>query len=113
MKKRYLIGVLFLFAQVISIVYARFTEERFFCWGPYDQHTYYEVTVKIDGMDLNKNEIEKRYRYKPMGWEPRSIHNVFSIIDQYESTYGQDQNAIVLVEYSTNGSEEKTWYLEK
>ena len=109
MKLRHLIGIAFISLQVIGITYARFVPERFFCWGPYDNHSLYEVSVTIDGAELSLDEVEKRYRYKSKGWEQRSMYNIFSQIQQYESTYGQDDNALVRITYSTNGKPQSTW----
>ncbi len=113
MKIRYYLGVAFLLLQVISIVYSQFIPERFFCWAPYDEHTYIDISVEIDGKQLTKKEVKDRYRYKSEGWEPRSIANVFDIISQYESTYGKTDNATVEVNYSTNGQKERIWSLKK
>ncbi|WP_369999924.1 hypothetical protein [Winogradskyella sp.] len=112
MSLRKKIGLLFIAAQFILIVYAKFVPERFFCWAPFDEHTFLDVDVEVNGKSLSKKEIEKRYRYKSLGWEPRSINNVFNIIRQYESTYGKNDNAKVTVKYSTNGNEERIWFLE-
>ena len=109
MNKNFIIGFLFIFIQIVSIAYARIIPERFFCWAPYDEQTYYEVFVEIDGKTLTKKEIEFRYHYKSVGYEPRAIHNIFNIINQYESTYGKNDKAIVNVKYSINGHEEKLW----
>ncbi|MEY8849772.1 hypothetical protein AB9K26_13215 [Psychroserpens sp. XS_ASV72] len=109
MKVRGFIGVVFLVLQLISIGYARFIPERFFCWGPYDEHTQFEVTVTIDGKTLSSEETENRYRYKMNGWEQRSIYNIKSLISQYERTYGKDDDADVLMIYSKNGHPEEKW----
>lgn len=113
MKTRYYFGTTFLLLQVISIIYALFIPERFFCWAPYDEHTYIQVSVEIDGEQLTKREVKDRYRYKAEGWEPRSINNVFDIITQYETTYGINDNANVLVKYETNGNKQRTWKLKQ
>ncbi|MBN4070484.1 hypothetical protein JYT76_02270 [Olleya sp. AH-315-F22] len=109
MKIRLLIGVLFLLIQVCSVIYARFIPERFFCWGPYDIQTKFEVTVVIDNKKLSFKESKERYRYKTKGWEQRSIHNIFLLISQYESTYGKNDNAKVSINYSTNGKAQQVW----
>ncbi|WP_248723026.1 hypothetical protein [Seonamhaeicola sp. ML3] len=113
MKTRYYFGITFLLLQVISIIYALFISERFFCWAPYDEHTYIQVSVEIDGKQLTKREVKDRYRYKAEGWEPRSINNVFNIITQYETTYGINDNANVLVKYETNGNKQRIWRLKQ
>lgn len=113
MKKQYILGILFLLVQLISIIYARVIPERFFCWAPYDEHTYIEVFAEIDDIKLTKNEIQERYHYKSIGWEPRSIHNIINIINQYESTYGKEEKAIVQIIYSTNGRKNESWHLKK
>ncbi len=111
MNKRLIIGYIFLSFQLLSIIYARSIPERFFCWAPYDEHTYYEMFVEIDGKELTKKEIGNRYGYFSNGWEVREINNVFSIIKQYETTYGKNDKAIVKVKYSINGRDEKIWDL--
>ncbi|MAX71353.1 MAG: hypothetical protein CMC76_09680 [Flavobacteriaceae bacterium] len=103
------IGVVFLLLQLASIIYARFIPERFFCWAPYDEHTHYSINVTIDGQTLSKNQIKQRYHYRPEGWETRSIDNVFSIVQQYEDTYGKNDQAKVEIRYNTNGNSEQIW----
>ena len=111
MKTKFYIGVAFLLLQIGSIIYARFIPERFFCWAPYDSHTKFETFVTINNRTLSFKEAENRYRYKMNGWEQRSIANVFSIIKQYEATYGKNDNAKVIVKYKTNGHPLKVWKL--
>jgi len=113
MKKYFTVGLVFLLFQIVSVIYAKTIHERFFCWAPFDQHSYYETSVIINNKELSVAEIEKRYRYRPKGWEPRSIYNVFSIINQYESTYGKQDNASVKVTYSINGHKEQLWVLKQ
>lgn len=113
MKLRKTIGILFIISQIVMIIYAKFVPERFFCWAPFDEHTYLDIDVEVNGELLTKEQVEQRYRYKSLGWEPRSINNVFSIIKQYESTYGKEDNASVKVKYSTNGNEEQIWYFNQ
>jgi hypothetical protein len=113
MKTRFIIGILFISIQLASIIYARFIPERFFCWAPYDSHTLFEVFVTIDSKTLSQQETEKRYGYKMKGWEQRSIHNIFSLVKQYERTYGKKDNASVIIIYSTNGHPKKTWKLKQ
>lgn len=108
----YSIGVLLLVAQFFSIMYARFIPERFFCWSPYDEHSYMEVSVIINGRELTEPEIRERYHYRAIGWEKRSINNVFYLIKQYETTYGIKDRAKVLVKYTINGHKEEIWNLE-
>jgi len=108
---KYRIGIFFLSLQICSVIYSQFIPERFFCWRPYDNHTNYKISVSINNEQLDKEEIEKRYRYKTEGWEPRSIHNVFSIVRQYEKTYGIKDSALVHIKYSTNGGPVKHWML--
>ncbi|WP_179346369.1 hypothetical protein [Winogradskyella ursingii] len=113
MKLRQKIGVLFIVSQIALIIYARFVPERFFCWAPYDEHTYLDINVDVNGKKLSNEEIEKRYRYVSKGWEPRSINNVFNIVRQYESTYGKQDKTSVKIIYTTNGKEERIWNLEQ
>lgn len=105
----HLAGGAFLVLQLALILYARFIPERFFCWGPYDEHSFYEVGVTVGGVPLAPGEIADRYRYPARGWEPRSVYNVISQIRQYETTYGRDEAAEVVLDYSINGHEPEVW----
>ncbi|WP_406683910.1 hypothetical protein N1F78_14630 [Seonamhaeicola sp. MEBiC1930] len=112
MKLRLIIGALFLILQIAGIVYSRFTPLRFFCWAPYDIQTKFEATGKINGKILNSDQLKERYKYKMSGWEQRSIFNIFSLIEQYESTYGKNDKAEITIKYSINGHPEKIWILK-
>lgn len=109
MKLRFFISSLFIVIQIALIIYARFIPERFFCWAPYDIHTKFEVNGNINGEDVGTKELSWRYGYRMQGWEQRSIYNVFSIIKQYETTYGKEDIVEVKVNYSVNGHQEQVW----
>lgn len=104
------IGIIFIVFQITLIIYAQFIPERFFCWAPYDEHTYLETQVIIDGRNLSNEEINMRYNYRLKAWEPRSINNIFNMIEQYEKTYGKNDNAYIYITYSTNGHMQKNWF---
>jgi hypothetical protein len=104
-----MLGLGFLALQVLSIAYHQTVPTRWFCWAPYDIHTRYTVHVEIGGPLLSVREAQLRYRYSSDGWEPRSIHNIFSMISQYESTYGSGDGARVIVDYSINGHPPEQW----
>lgn len=108
-KIKYGIGVAFILLQLLSVIYARFIPERYYCWAPYDEHTFLRTKVWVDGIELPPKQISQRYRYQVNGWEPRSVNNVFDIIEDFESTYGRDQHVQVQIRYTTNGHEEKVW----
>jgi len=115
MKKNvaFITGAAFLLIQVFSIIYAQFIPERFFCWAPYDQHTYYEVQVQLKDSFLTTDAVKKRYGYKAKGWEPRDFDNIISIINQYERSYGSNDDIKVSILYSINGRPKEIWRLEK
>ena len=53
--------------------------------------------------------MASKYRYQAAGWEPRSIHNIISLVEQYEMTYGGADDAEVTIRYVVNGHPERTW----
>ncbi len=112
MNFRNYLSALFILLQIGGIVFARFTEQRFFCWAPYDIQTNYKVTAVINNEILGPDELEQRYGYRMEGWEQRSIYNIFSIIEQYEATYGKNDSVSITANYAINGHEEQVWTLE-
>lgn len=101
--------IIFFSLQIAGILVSRFTKTRFFCWAPYDEISFYDIDVSIDGKELDEEKISDRYRKPEYGRENRSIHNLISIIRQYETTYGKDDNASVELSFIKNGHSEKTW----
>ena len=65
----------------------------FFCWAPYDEQTTYEIKVEVNGIPLKDDEVGKRYRYGQKRTESRTIYNIISFIEQYENSYGENDNA--------------------
>ena len=108
-RTRHVVALVFLGLQVLSITYARFVPERFFCWAPYDERAQYRIDVELNGRLLAESEVAQRYRYNPSGWEPRSVHNVISMVRQYERTYGKTDGAHIAIHYRINGAPEQTW----
>lgn len=101
--------LVFFFVQLIGIGYSRFLKERYFCWAPFDQISLYEVKLEVNGVELSLEEIKNRYNLQGYGRENRSIHNVLSIIQQYEESYGSEEVVVVKVSYTTNGKAKEQW----
>ena len=61
MSWRIAIGVLLLVLQAGAIVRARFVDDRYFCWAPFDQQTKYEIGVAIGGEGLAPSQGVDNY----------------------------------------------------
>ncbi len=114
------LGGLLIFLQLVLIINARFGVLRYYCWAPHDEQSVFNLSVIIDQKQLTREETNKRYRftdwrywqdgkYRNVRLESRSIENIKSIISQFESTYGQDDQASVTLTYEINGGPAKTW----
>lgn len=102
--------LIFFFAlQILGIVIGRFSNEKYFCWAPYDEISFYKIDATVNGVVLDGESIRDRYRKNKTGRENRSIHNVISIIRQYETTYGKNDTAAIELSYVVNGHKERTW----
>ncbi|MEM1354781.1 MAG: hypothetical protein AAGC44_11590 [Planctomycetota bacterium] len=95
--------VALLAAQAGMMVFARFDDRRFFCWGPHDQQTAYDIHVVIAGEPLDQAQIEQRYRIPAAGYEYRATAHLLGLIEQYEKTLGREDQAQVQVRYGVNG----------
>ncbi len=102
--------LIFFFIQVLGILAGRFTESKFFCWAPFDEISLFVIETEVNGKMLTPDEIRARYRIRPQGRENRSIHNVISIVRQYEDTYGSGELVVVKISYKINGHKKGTWY---
>jgi hypothetical protein len=103
------VGISLLLLQVIMIVYARFSEVRYFSWSPHDVMWAFEISVELDDTHLTASEAFKRYRLKRHKFHEHAIEHLIIAIRQYESTYGIDDDAHVTLVYSKNGGQEQKW----
>jgi hypothetical protein len=103
-------GVVFLLLQLGLVLRARWVDERFFCWAPFDEASRYTTEVELAVRTLKTESVDRRYRYWSAGWENRSVHNFVSMVRQYESTYGRGDRARVRVTYSFNGHSNQVWH---
>ena len=109
MTLRMLAAVTFLTLQVILIVRAQFIASRDFCWAPHTTQVRFALQVEVPRKRLTETEIASRYRFWHYGWEAHSYQNLIDVITQYEQTYGKDDQAQVLLQYSVNGREPHVW----
>ena len=106
----HILGLCFIALQGAAFVYAKFTPVRYFCWAPYDMHTHYSIEVSIHGRPLTPDEIEKRYHIPKQGFNPRSYVEVLGSVEQFETTYGRGDDAVVRIDYRVNGNPYPTWH---
>ena len=103
------IGIALLAFQVGAIVYARFTDSRYFCWAPYDTQTDFVIEASVNGKALTAEQIRARYRRSPEGVDNRSPRHVQDIVAGVESLYHAEDPAEVILRYRVNGGEERIW----
>ncbi len=103
--------LLFFTAQVMGIIYARFSDVKFFCWTPYDQISFYHIEVYLKDHQLTDEEIMSRYGIASKGRENRSIHNVFRLVNTVEKKRKQQNEwqPSIKIYYSVNGKALNTW----
>lgn len=108
-KLKHAFVYLFFVTQFFLIVNGQFTKSKYFNWVPYDEISLYEISVLVNEKNLNAAEIENRYRKPKFGRENRDFHNLISIVNQYESSYGKNEEAYVRIVFLTNGYRKTIW----
>jgi hypothetical protein len=103
------LGIVFLALQGVAFVWAKFVPTRYFCWAPYDTHTFYTISVRHLGRELNEGEIYFRYHLPARGHDPRSPYHVINALEQYERTYGAGEAFEINLTYTVNGHPPLTW----
>ena len=109
MNWRYALGLTLLLLQGGAIVRARFANDRYFCWAPFDQQTKYSIGVSIGDEGLADEQIRMRYRRPAEGVDNRSAQHLFDIITRAEQKFEPAGRSRVLVRYSVNGHAEQEW----
>lgn len=105
----WLLGVAFLTLQVAWVLASQFRESRHFSWAPHTVQVQYRVAVEIDGQPLPPDAVHRRYGVPAEGWEAHSHRNLIELIEQYETTRGREDAALVLLEYRVNGRSARLW----
>lgn len=108
-KTSRIIIAVFFGIQLGLILWSRFSPERYFCWAPHDCQTEYELTVYVNGRELNEDEIYKRYHRERKYRDVRSPDNVKSMIIQHSLTYGKEEDTVVIMKYKVNGIPKDPW----
>ncbi len=107
---RFVVVAFILGLQVWGIVRARTTEDRYFCWAPYDRFTEYVIHARGAEGWLDAGEVAHRYRISKAGRDNRSPEHVIIALRQYEETYGRANPMIELrLDYRINGGAAQTW----
>lgn len=106
---RLVTATVFLIAQGLSILYAQLGSSRYFCWAPNDYMVSYDIRVEIQGKRLSPSDVERRYRLPANGVYQNIASHLIDNLRQYETTYGRNDRAYVLLTYSTNGTQERSW----
>lgn len=101
---------MFLGFQGAAIVYARFVPSRYFCWVPFDVQVEYALSVSLHGEPLSAKQIEQRYKIRAHGIQQRALQHTFDILQQYEQTYGRNDDASITMTYRVNGGDPREWH---
>ena len=107
---RSLIAALFLALQLCLVVYAQLTPRRYFCWAPNDYANTYSLQVRVNGADLTPAQALARYHLQDRrtSYENPATH-IMDMVSQYEQTYGREDHAKVLLQWSLNGHQIQAW----
>ncbi|MEM8706644.1 MAG: hypothetical protein AAGE98_09320 [Actinomycetota bacterium] len=112
---RRLVVAAVLTVQVVTVAYARTTDTRYLAWAPYDQISFYELDVEVDGEALSAEEIVGRYSLRlwleegaARGRENRSIAHVLTYVQRAEADATELE---IVIRASVNGRpvEVHTW----
>ncbi len=109
MTLRFAGGCLILALQLVPIAPARFVNDRYFCWAPFDQQTRYSIRTFIGDEGLSIEQIRRRYRRPQEGHDNRSAENLFDIITRAEQKFEKYGRSRVFVEYSINARPKSVW----
>ena len=91
----------------MGIAVARFVPERYFCWAPFEETSFYEIEATLKGNSLTPAAILDRYGLGYRGRNNRTIHHVIAVLRWQEEH--SDEQAEVRLKYRTNGGEEQIW----
>jgi hypothetical protein len=82
---------------------------RWFAWAPNDYITEYELSVRIGGRALRPEEIEARYRVPAEHFQEGAAQHLIDLVHQYETTYGRNDSAQVVLDYRVNRRAPRRW----
>jgi len=106
--------VILLFAiQIYWVISHFFQKPQYFTWAPVQKLTFYRLRVELGPVVLTGREACKRYRFRLCGFDHHTPENVFDVIEQFESTYGKNDHAVVSAMYRVNGGEAHAWKLQR
>jgi hypothetical protein len=106
---RTVLAVALLSLEVVGVVHARFSPERWFGWAMFHTYAPYRIEVTIRGEPLTPDQIAERYRIPASDIERRSIAHPIDIIRRTEETRGAAGEARVTLRYHEGRGAEQEW----
>ena len=95
--------------QVIGVIHARFSPERWFGWAMFHTYAPYRIQVTIRGEPLTPEQIAARYRIPASDVERRAIAHPIDIVRRTEETRGAADEARVTLRYHEGRGPEQVW----
>ncbi len=105
------VGIAILAVQVVVVVGALAGASWWFSWGPNDYLYQYRIDATVAGKPLDAADIEHRYHVDAGGIYENPIDGLLGLIRTYESTYGRNDRASVVVRYRLDNGREHVWQL--
>lgn len=106
---RTFIGLSYLLVQVSSIIYARFSSNRYFVWAPHDIQVEYYLEVYEENLMVPDSVLSTRYRLSSHGWIDLPPGHVIEWLEDYERTQADTSTALIRFRYSINGDNWMEW----
>ncbi|GAA3522577.1 hypothetical protein GCM10022393_41460 [Aquimarina addita] len=100
---------IYLLAQVVLIVSARFSSNRYFVWAPHDIQIEYILDVNSEQKTLNDKELTERYGLGTHGWFDLPPDHLIQFITEYERLYPAAKGDQISLKYRVNGKDWKFW----
>lgn len=99
----------YLCIQIVLIISARFSSNRYFVWAPHDIQIEYFLEVYVEGQKMDDSQLRRRYNLKDHGWVDLPASHVIEWLTEYERLVPYSKTDSISFEYSVNGGEWTKW----
>lgn len=99
----------FIILQIILIIYARFSTNRYFAWAPHDIQIEYYLEVHKNNVKLKDIQLENRYGLRTHGWVDLPPNHIFNLLEDYERCEIDSNTNRIVFKYRVNGKSWRKW----
>lgn len=106
--RKWIPGLIFLFAQIGNNIYELSQDTRTLAWAPHTKQIRYHIAAFKNGQEIPREAVEARYGVSATEWEVHAAGNLKRLVETAEAGKNNHPDS-VSIRYSINNHPTQTY----